>query len=440
MPLAVADVETLLPRSVVADLRARLAEVAGEKAAAVFERALTETLERTVTIGADGSAFVITGDIPAMWLRDSTTSFLPYVLLVGEAPGLLDVLVAIVRRQFGCLLHDPYANAFNDGPTGARFDAADLGEDPNVWERKYEVDSLAFPLLFAHRLWRAAGARVFADGLGDLVRDGLRATVELWRREQDHEANSPYRFVRLDEPPSETLDRDGLGTPLARTGMTWSGFRPSDDSCVYGYNVPANLFAARVLDHGAELSAEVFGDTELAASARELAQELRDGVAEHGVVTSERFGRVWAYEVDGLGGALLADDANLPSLLALPLLGACALDDPLYVATRRLVLSEENPYHYTGSAAAGIGSPHTPDRYVWPIAMAVAALTSGDREEQLRVLHLLMETDDGTGRLHEGFHVDDPSQWTREWFSWADMTFAELCLAVLGRGVLAQDA
>ncbi|WP_328295062.1 glycoside hydrolase family 125 protein [Kineococcus sp. NBC_00420] len=426
----------LLPQGLVDDLSAEVSRRAGERVGAMFARALRETVDRTPTLRPDGSVFVVTGDIPAMWLRDSTAQWQAYLLLLDRAPALADVIAGVLRTQFTSIVHDPYANAFNDGPTGACHEPGDLGDDPWLWERKYEVDSLAFPVLLAHRLRRATGRD---DVLGHDAAAACRSIVDQWRLEQDHEEKSPYRFVRPTDERSETLDRDGLGTPLGRTGMTWSGFRPSDDACEYGYNVPANLFAARALDHVGTFAREVFDDPALAADAETLAAELRAGVEEFGVVEHPVHGRVWAYEVDGLGGVLLADDANTPSLLSLPLLGACAPDDPLYVATRALVLSEANPWFHRGTAATGIGSPHTPDRYVWPISLAVQALTSGDPDERVATLQLIADTDDGTLHVHEGFHVDDPSQWTREWFSWADSMFCELALSLLGEHVAAFD-
>ncbi|WP_106211230.1 glycoside hydrolase family 125 protein [Kineococcus rhizosphaerae] len=432
--------DELLPTTLVDDLTEQVTRRAGDRVGAIFARALRETVERTPTVRPDGSVFVVTGDIPAMWLRDSTAQWQTYLLLLERAPALTGVVAGVLRTQFASIRHDAYANAFNDGPTGRCHEPGDNSDDPWLWERKYEVDSLAFPVLLAHRLRRAIDRDAELPGLlGPDAHPAMRRVVDLWRLEQDHEERSPYRFVRPTDLRSETLDRDGLGTPVARTGMTWSGFRPSDDACEYGYNVPANLFAARALDHVATFARDLFDDAGLAADAGSLAAELRAAVAAHGVVDHPEHGRVWAYEVDGLGGVLLADDANVPSLLSLPLLGACAADDPLYVATRRLVLSETNPWFHRGKAATGIGSPHTPDRYVWPIALCVQALTSGDEDEAVRTLRLVADTDDGTLHVHEGFDVDDPSCWTREWFSWADSTFCELALSLLGERVTDLD-
>lgn len=408
-------------------------ETGDEKIAVMFAQALTSTLETTVQREPDGTTFVITGDIPAMWLRDSTAQLGPYLLLLEDAPELLDVIVGLLRRQFAYILHDPYANAFNREANGNAYRADDVDSDPWVWERKYEIDSLAFPILLAHRVWRRTGTSEFADAT---FHAALGAIVDTLRIEQDHEARSAYRFERPGEPASETLSRNGLGSPVARTGMTWSGFRPSDDACVYGYNVPGNLFMASALGHLVELATEVLGDLSLAQRATELRAEIEAGVVAHGVVDHPVHGRIYAYEVDGLGNSLLMDDANMPSLLSLPLLGVCSPDDELYLATRAFVLSDDNPYFFTGTAARGIGSPHTPDAYIWPIALAVQGLTTPDRDEKRALLHMLRDTDAGTYALHEGFHRDDPTQFTRPWFSWASSMFCELVLDYCGISLL----
>jgi meiotically up-regulated gene 157 (Mug157) protein len=405
--------------------QARVRPVAGARVAEMVGAALRRTLADTVTLGADGSAFVITGDIPAMWLRDSTTQLTPYLRFLAGCPPLADLVAAVVRRQLALLAHDPYANAFNDGPTGAHYDPDDVCDDPHVWEQKYEVDSLAYPVTLAHRLWRATGRTDVLDARAHAV---LRTVVDQLRAEQRHE-DSPYRFSRETTIPTETLARDGRGTPAGFTGMTWSGFRPSDDACTYGYNVPANLFAAQALLAVAEIADEVLADPGLARDARALSAELVAGVAAHGVVPSPDGDPIYAYEVDGLGGVLCMDDANTPSLLSLPLVAPDVLDSGVWAATRRFVLSPANPYYATGSLAAGVGSPHTKPGRVWPIALAVEGLT-GTAADRVRLLRLIADTDGGTGRVHESFDPSDPTQYSRPWFSWADSMFCELALAV----------
>ncbi|MFC7936264.1 glycoside hydrolase family 125 protein [Streptomyces sp. NPDC057387] len=392
-------------------------------------RCLDDTLARTIRPMPDGTAFIVTGDIPAMWLRDSSTQMMPYLALAQDDTALQDLLLAVLHRQFDCMARDPYANAFNDGPSGRAHDPDDLCQDPWVWEQKYEVDSLAFPLLLAHRFWTATGR---TDHVAGTLRTA-RTVITVWRTEQDHERLSAYRFRRRNGPSSDTLPNAGRGTPVGRTGMTWSGFRPSDDACRYGYNVPANLCAAAALDGVAELSRHAHAD-ELAEDAAQLASELRTAAVRHGTVQHPEFGPVYAYEVDGNGNALLMDDANMPGLLSLPLVANVPTTDPVYLATRRFVLSPANPTWSRGTAAEGIGSPHTPDDHIWPIAIAVRGLTSDVRTERIDALRTLLATDAGTGQMHESFHKDDPSHFTRPWFSWANAMYAELALDIAGLG------
>ncbi|AAT89996.1 glycosyl hydrolase [Leifsonia xyli subsp. xyli] len=388
---------------------------------------LDRTLADTTTVLGDGSVFVVTGDIPAMWLRDSATQFWPYLPFAAERPdgAVADLIAGVLRRQFALIAHDPYANAFNREPNSRAHDPGDADRDPLVWERKYEVDSLCFPVQLAHRLYRLTGRH---DILAGSFREAAAAIVETLERERDHET-STYRFVRPGGNRLDTLQRDGRGTPVGRTGMTWSGFRPSDDACEYGYNIPANLFAAQALRQLAELLGEgVAADRAAALGAELWAATLRWGVVE----ADEHGGPVLAYEVDGLGGALTMDDANLPSLLSLPLTSDLADDDPLYLRTRAHILSPANPHYWSGTAAAGIGSPHTWPRHVWPIAMAVDALTSPNLARKRELCELLARTTEGTGRMHESFDVDEPARFTRGWFSWADSMFCLVAMEVAG--------
>lgn len=407
----------------------RLDDLGDPRAGQTLTRCLNDTLARTIRPMPDGTAFVVTGDIPAMWLRDSSTQMMPYLALLKDDTALQHLLLAVLRRQFQQIAHDPYANAFNAEPSGRAHDPEDLCGDPWVWEQKYEVDSLAFPLLLAHRFWAATGR---TDHVPGMLRTA-RTVISVWRTEQDHERLSTYRFRRENGPSSDTLPNAGRGTPVTRTGMTWSGFRPSDDACAFGYNVPANLCAAAALDGAAELAHHTH-DTELAEDAARLAAELRAATARHGTVRHPDFGSIYAYEVDGNGNAVLMDDANMPGLLSLPLVANIPTTDPVYLATRGFVLSPRNPTWYRGTAAEGIGSPHTPDEHIWPIAIAVQGLTSNDTTERRWALTTLLATDAGTGQMHESFHKDDPHRFTRPWFSLANAMYAELALDTVGLG------
>ena len=264
----------------------------------------------------------------------------------------------------------------------------------------------------------------------------LRRVVEVLRCEQRHE-DSDYRFIRTDCPPSDTLTHEGMGEPVACTGMTWSGFRPSDDACQYGYLVPSNLFAVRVL-RGAEKLAKLMNDDALAAEAAALGREIAAGVEAFAKVNDPLFGEIYAYEVDGLGHANLMDDANVPSLLALPYLEVCDRNDPLYLRTRAFALSHRNPYYREGALARGVGSPHTPEGYIWPIALCVQAMTSSDDAEVAAILRMLMTTHAGTSFMHESFDPDAPEKFTRPWFAWANSMFGEMLVRLYEEGRLVE--
>ncbi|WP_410813869.1 glycoside hydrolase family 125 protein [Micromonospora sp. 067-2] len=374
----------------------------------------------------DGTVFVATGDIPAMWLRDSAAQVRPY-LVAATDPQVYGELAGVLRRQLSYVRVDPYANAFRARPE--RPDGADEPPPgPLVWERKYELDSLCAPLLLGYALHRAADR---AEHLDEEFFQVAEDILGLWRVEQTHPQRSDYAFRRAGAWPGDQLGGGGRGGSVAWTGMTWSGFRPSDDACRYGYHVPANALATVALHALAELAA-LDGRGALARSASALGTEIRAGIAAHGTRRVAGLGAVYAYEVDGHGGQALLDDANVPSLLSLPYLGFCAGTDPLYRRTRRFVLSPANPHHVVGRFASGIGSPHTPGRRVWPLALTMAALTSDDDAERHRLARLLAATDAGTGRQHESFDVDDPGDYTRPWFGWADALYSELLMELAG--------
>ncbi|MBF4567447.1 glycoside hydrolase family 125 protein [Plantibacter sp. VKM Ac-2880] len=413
----------------IAEATAAVRERSDQRVAERFERCFADTLHSTMTPMPDGTVFMLTGDIPAMWLRDSSAQLAPYLHFAADRPELADLLVAVNRRQLDAIALDPYANAFNAEPNGHGHHDDRTDASAWVWERKYEIDSLCYPLQLAHDLWLATGR---SDHLDDRYHAAVTAAMGVWRTEQHHEERSPYRFQRFDAPLSDTLVRNGLGPETAFTGLSWSGFRPSDDAARYGYNVPGNLFAAVTLAGVETIAVDVLDDEVLAADARSLRLEIEAAIDAHGVVSTDRYGDVYAYEVDGFGNALLMDDANVPSLLSLPFLGWCAPDDARYLATRRFLLSDDDPSFFIGSAARGIGSPHTPPDHIWPIALAMEGLTSTDDAERARLLDTLLRTDAGTGVMHESFHKDDPATFTRPWFSWANAMFCEFVLDVVG--------
>ncbi len=379
------------------------------------------TMETTVKQLEDGSYFVITGDIPAMWLRDSAAQVRPYVKFAKEDPELQKILEGVIAKQAEFVCIDPYANAFNESASGVGHQDDTILND-HVWERKYEVDSLCAPLYLGYVYWKTTGIdRIFTKEYYDMI----QAIVDTFTVEQDH-AGSPYYFRRYDCVKTDTLPGKGLGRPVNVTGMTWSGFRPSDDCCSFGYLIPANMMAVCALRYAQEICRECYKEEDLAQRCGELAEEIQDGIQDYGMVDHPKYGTIYAYETDGFGNYKLMDDANSPSLLAMPYLGYCGKDDPLYQNTRRFLLSADNPYYFEGSIAKGMGSPHTPQGYVWHIGIVMQALTSDDREEILGCLDLLTKTHAGTNYMHESFDPSMPEEYTRSWFAWANTLFAEL--------------
>ena len=381
------------------------------------------TMETTVKELEDGSYFVITGDIPAMWLRDSAAQVRPYVKYAKDDSDLQKILESVIGKQAQLVCVDPYANAFNESANGAGAGYEDETQmNDHVWERKYEVDSLCAPLYLGYCYWKETGiSRIFTAEYHEMI----RKIVHVFTTEQDHR-NSPYTFRRYHCVKTDTLPCKGKGRPVNVTGMTWSGFRPSDDSCCFGYLVPSNMMAVKALGYAEEICRECLGDEALAGQCGELAEEIRDGIETYAVVDHPKYGNIYAYETDGYGNHILMDDANSPSLLAMPYLGYCDKEDVLYQNTRKFLLSEDNPYYYEGKLAKGMGSPHTPAGYVWHIGIVMQALTSGSKEEILECLDMLSKTHAGTNYMHESFNPSAPEEFTRSWFAWANTLFAEL--------------
>ncbi|MDY7045877.1 glycoside hydrolase family 125 protein [Virgibacillus sp. M23] len=399
------------------------------KIQAMFEQCFSNTYQTTIRPQVDGTTFVITGDIPAMWLRDSAAQVRPYLLLAETDHEIADMIQGVLQKQFMFITHDPYANAFNETANGNRYHDDQTSMTPLLWERKYEVDSLCYPLQLAYLFWKSTG-RLSHFNAQFLA--AVRRIIDTWRTEQDHEADSTYYFARDNCPKQDTLSNNGKGSPVAYTGMTWSGFRPSDDACQYGYLIPANMFAVVVLKQLAEIADEVLDDRFLKEEAVRLANEIDRGIEQFAKVQHPTYGTIYAYETDGLGNYNLMDDANVPSLLSIPYFGYCDINDPIYLNTRRFILSKDNPYYYQGKAAKGIGSPHTPEHYIWHIALAIQGMTAVTEQEKEEILNAFKVTDGNTGLMHEGFHVDNPADYTRPWFSWANSMFSEFVLNRVG--------
>lgn len=344
----------------------------------IFNKNFLDTLQNTVKIQDDGTVFVLTGDIPAMWLRDSTAQIRPYLFLANESKEIRSLIKGLIERQFQMIRIDPYANAFNEEKNNKGHQTDDTAMQSIIWERKYEIDSLAYPVQLSYLYYKTTND---ISHFNETFLTGVEEILNVWETEQNHE-NSPYTFQRDTTRKEDTLENDGKGTPVGYTGMTWSGFRPSDDACEYHYLVPSNMFAVVVLGYLEEIFTDVIIDGDKKVRIQKLKNEIDNGIKEHAIVKNKKGKDIYAYEVDGLGNALIMDDANVPSLLSAPYLGYCDFEDPIYQETRATILSNENPYYYSGSLASGIGSPHTPDKYIWHISLAIEGLTNNDKKEK----------------------------------------------------------
>ena len=405
------------------------AQIADPVLAAMFERCFPNTLDTTVFPGrVDGQpdTFVITGDIDAMWLRDSSAQVHPYVAFAKHDPALARLIAGVIRRHTRCILIDSYANAFtrelSDPPLSwAVHDKTEM--KPGVAERKWEVDSLCYPIRLAHAYWRATGD---TSPFGSAWQAAAARIIATFQEQQRLHGHGPYHFQRLTTIPSDTVPLDGYGNPARPIGMIFSMFRPSDDACMYPLFVPANLFALRAIRQIQEINAATAANTSLAAGCEAQLKSVGAAVAQYSAVQHPEVGKLWAYEVDGYGNALLMDDSNAPGLLSLPYLDCCDVRDPIYKRTRQFVLSGSNPYFFTGTAARGTGSPHTGLGMIWPMGIILRALTTTDDSEILRCLRWLRDTTAGTDFMHESFNANNPAQFTRAWFAWANTLFGEL--------------
>lgn len=379
------------------------------------------TIDTTVQVLDSRHTFVITGDIPAMWLRDSTAQVTNYIPFAKESASLRSLLEGVIQEQAELVCIDPYANAFNASANGCGAKDNTLQND-HVWERKYEVDSLCAPIYLAHKYWKETG---YTTEFSEEFHTALQKIVSVFTEEQNH-SRSPYFFERFNCPLTDTLPNHGKGSPVKPTGMTWSGFRPSDDRCEYGYLVPANMMACVALKKASEICMAVYHDSALSDQCLALKKAIDIGIHEYAIIPHPKYGNIYAYETDGMGHYNLMDDANSPSLLSMPYFEYCDSEEEIYQNTRRFILSADNPYFYQGEFARGIGSPHTEKGYVWPIAIILQALTSQDTKEILQCLTMLANTHAGTNQMHESLDPNAPEHYSRPWFAWANTLFASL--------------
>ena len=392
----------------------------------LFENCFPNTLDTTVKyslVDDKPDTFVITGDIDAMWLRDSSAQVWPYVQLCNKDEALKNLIAGTINRQIKCILIDPYANAFNDGPAKSHWESDITEMKPELHERKWEIDSLCYPIRLSYHFWKTTGDTSCFDK--DWL-TGMKLIIKTFKEQQRKENQGPYSFMRTTPISTDTAPGRGFGNPVKPVGLICSIFRPSDDSTIYPFLIPSNYFAVVSLRQMADIIEQNGYEVGVAKDARSLADEVDAALEKYAISEHLDFGKVIAYEVDGFGNKLYMDDANVPSLLALPYLGCIEVDNEIYKNTRELLHSEFNPYFFKGKFAEGIGGPHVGLDMVWPMSITLRALTSTDDDEIKECLRMLIKTHADTGFMHETFHKDDPTNFTREWFAWANTLFGEL--------------
>jgi meiotically up-regulated gene 157 (Mug157) protein len=405
-------------------------DISDPQVAWLFENCFPNTLDTTVTYSEPNGkpdTFVITGDIHAMWLRDSSAQVWPYLPLTKQDEPLRKLVAGVINRQVKCILLDPYANAFLDGDEISEWKSDITDMKPGIHERKWEIDSLCYPIRLAYHYWKTTGDTSVFDSQWNEAMELICTTFIVQQRKEN---SGPYSFKRTTAWQTDTVPGNGMGNPLRPVGLICSIFRPSDDATIFPFLIPSNYFAVVSLRQLSEICENVTGNKVLAERSRKLAGEVEQALKQYSIVDHLNYGKVFAYETDGFGNRLMMDDSNVPSLLSLPYLGSIDVNDPVYQNTRKFLFSGDHCWYFKGKAASGIGSPHTLKDMIWPMTIIMKAITSSDAGEIRECLQMLKATHAGTGFMHESFHKDDPANFTRKWFAWANTLFGELVIKV----------
>lgn len=393
----------------------------------LFENCFPNTLDTTVIYSESKGrplTYVITGDIDAMWLRDSSAQVYPYIHFLNQDPKLQKLVAGVINQQTEFILKDPYANAFyNDDEKYTRWESDFTEMKPGVHERKYELDSLCYPIRLAYNYWKKTND---SSPFDIQWKRSIETILKVCREQQKKESSAPYTFRRTGGWAIDAVPMGGNGYIVNPVGLIRSSFRPSDDATIFPFLIPSNFFAVVSLKQASEMVRAIIKDFKLADELLSLSNEVKDALNKYAVANHPKYGEIYAFETDGFGSVYLSDDANVPNLLSLPYLGAVDPKDEIYSNTRKFVWSENNPFFFKGKAAEGIGGHHIGIDMIWPMSIIMKALTSTDENEIQQCIKVLQSTHADTGFMHESFHKDDPKNFTRSWFAWANTLFGEL--------------
>ncbi|CAF1079571.1 unnamed protein product [Adineta steineri] len=405
----------------------------------LFENCFPNTLDTTVDFDVKAASekhpdtYVITGDIDAMWLRDSSAQVNPYLPLIRNDPKLRQLIEGVLLRQCMFVQRDPYANAhYKDTSRTSEWKQMDLTEmRPGVHERKWELDSLCYVLRLMHSYWKEVDHDLtFFRENEQTFKTTIRIILQTMKEQQRFNGSGPYTYQRQGHPT------DPRGRHSKPNGLIHTFFRPSDDLQLYPYLIPSQFFAHHTLNLLLELVKKLEWTADFNNDILSLTSVLHDILfndkmtnnSETSITVSHtKYGFIYSYETDGLGHTNLMDDSNIPSLLSLPYL--CPNDIPknhsIYQNTRKFVLSTDNPWFFKGAALEGNGGPHVGPSMAWPLAIIMRGLTTNDDEEIRSCIKMLQKSHANTGFMHESIDVNNPRHFTRSWFAWANSLFGE---------------
>ncbi|KAJ7616584.1 Six-hairpin glycosidase-like protein [Roridomyces roridus] len=427
---------------VVANLTSRMKD---PDLARLFENTYTNTLDTTVKWFNENLTFVVTGDIPAEWLRDSSNQFKVYLPLVKQDQALQDLSRGVINLQAQYIGEYPYCNAFQPPPESglpAECCSGDTGaavSPPDnltiVWTCGYELDSVLSFLQLSRLYYQYSQDKsifTFNNGAWFSAVENIMQLIHDQAIPTYDAAGNVISFYNISGPNQQYMKNDGRGPPKANTGLIvyiGTTYRPSDDVVAFPYNIPHQAMAVVELRALAALLKEVGLRPDIQSEATTRASTVEAALWKWGTVLTKDWGEVFAYEVDGYGGTAMQDDPNVPSLVSIPYLGFVNATNNVYANTRKMVLSTQgNPYYGFGPMIRGVSSPHIDEKHVWPMGLITEVVTSTEDSDILVKLEYLKNTTTGLGLMHESVNTHDGSDYTRPWFAWANSYFGEAIL------------